>query len=485
MLECFMKQSSGFFSKKDVTAEFLSLFKVLSDRFSARFSAQCERSKLPTSPPTLPPTLVRSLLQNITRGEEITSPIKRFLEEHRNDHINFYATPVNSSYPFRFLSFICGDKKLLEMVLAHPSMRDRRDHHLPSQASQLFDALGMLFFPHIPAAASLSRLPLITFIESLPRSSLKDHDIDLFYTPLPQKPSAAFTAYFQNYPQKEIWRLFYDVDKQRVENAEGWGTAEKIIPGFFQGMTEAFLFLKNSIDSELSVDLLEGLHNGILHKGIRTPDANAEWLAHFKIEFGYNTSLYGLAEIFHSSRYGQNYYLGERQGESSYRMICSGVNVRESVETVIQKYHEMRKTSGITPKKRLLNIVELVGELIRIHPFPDGNCRTICTLLLMRELMHNGFPPAMLDDPNRMAGYSREECVAEIVKGMQNFQRIKNLGWDKNTFGKSTDEILVELTEKKQDNYVKQWHEALAQFQQHHIGIDTAQAPTQGLAPGK
>ena len=72
------------------------------------------------------------------------------------------------------------------------------------------------------------------------------------------------------------------------------------------------------------------------------------------------------------------------------------------------------------------NIFDIVDHVVdtgielerKIHPFVDGNCRTIVTLLVNDSLMQMGIPFSCLFDPNRFDFYSKKEVVNEIFRGI-------------------------------------------------------------------
>lgn len=67
---------------------------------------------------------------------------------------------------------------------------------------------------------------------------------------------------------------------------------------------------------------------------------------------------------------------------------------------------------------RLHAIALLVRELELLHPFPDGNCRTVACVLLTQLLLNHGFPPALLENPNLDGEYSLAQWIGEIRNGM-------------------------------------------------------------------
>jgi hypothetical protein len=63
-------------------------------------------------------------------------------------------------------------------------------------------------------------------------------------------------------------------------------------------------------------------------------------------------------------------------------------------------------------------------NLEQLHPFPDGNARTIGVLVLNKLLLEQGLPPAALEDANRLDAYSVAEVMQEIKKGQERFALI-------------------------------------------------------------
>lgn len=57
-----------------------------------------------------------------------------------------------------------------------------------------------------------------------------------------------------------------------------------------------------------------------------------------------------------------------------------------------------------------------------------------------RELVKHGFSPSLLENPNRFKGYTLNESVYELLRGTQNFNQLKELGFIEGC--EPTDEIL-------------------------------------------
>jgi len=81
-------------------------------------------------------------------------------------------------------------------------------------------------------------------------------------------------------------------------------------------------------------------------------------------------------------------------------------------------------TAANEPNERLRAIALLVRELELLHPFPDGNCRTVACVLLTQLLLNYEFTPALLENPNLDGECSLDQWVGEIRKGMALFEEL-------------------------------------------------------------
>ena len=93
--------------------------------------------------------------------------------------------------------------------------------------------------------------------------------------------------------------------------------------------------------------------------------------------------------------------------------------LNEELKKIINTFNRsiMNKAN---PDLKLSAIIGFVQACEQLHPFSDANCRVFCMLLLNHLCMRHGFPPVILDDPNRFDGYSKSELMVEVIKGMQN-----------------------------------------------------------------
>ncbi len=81
-----------------------------------------------------------------------------------------------------------------------------------------------------------------------------------------------------------------------------------------------------------------------------------------------------------------------------------------------------------------------------LHPFGDGNTRTLCLLLLNHLLIQNNYPPATLASPHKFKGHSVSELIDEIKNGIQNTIAISQTRTSTNFLTADQAEVLMNST---------------------------------------
>ncbi len=121
--------------------------------------------------------------------------------------------------------------------------------------------------------------------------------------------------------------------------------------------------------------------------------------------------------------------------------------VKEKVETFLT-----RLTAAKSKQDKLTAIAILTADLVRYHPFQDGNARSIAILFLNLLLKENGLPPAIVN-PNFSGGYTFAQWENEILNGMS---RALRLSIEKKfLFFTSTGIILANAAAKQKADYHK------------------------------
>jgi hypothetical protein len=116
----------------------------------------------------------------------------------------------------------------------------------------------------------------------------------------------------------------------------------------------------------------------------------------------------------------------------------------------INEFNENIKKPDITPIEKLRIIAKFIRDCEQLHPFLDGNCRTICMLTLYKILAENNFPVPILSNPNRFDCCSIDELVVDLINGMEDTMKVAQ--GKMNLYGVTTEEILSVATpdEKKE-----------------------------------
>lgn len=172
---------------------------------------------------------------------------------------------------------------------------------------------------------------------------------------------------------------------------------------------------------------------GANEQGFMVPDMNGSFyhdtLPTARSDFDVTTN-HGLACALMPFVADKKYnYLAPRAGEVFTKELNS----------LIDGYNKsIAETQNADEKLKI--IVNLIYELEHLHPFFDGNTRTLSICLLNRLLIQNGFLPLIQEDPNLYAeGWTKEQLFNETVKSMQNTKDI--LAGKKDSFGFCSAEI--------------------------------------------
>ncbi|BCA93878.1 hypothetical protein TUM19329_02390 [Legionella antarctica] len=99
--------------------------------------------------------------------------------------------------------------------------------------------------------------------------------------------------------------------------------------------------------------------------------------------------------------------------------------IKKKVKQYIDEYH-LELSRALSEEKKLECVIKLCQNLERLHPFIDGNCRTLVMLTLNCELIKDGFPPTMLENPNRFDFFSIDQLKNEIKLGWENAKQFQS-----------------------------------------------------------
>ena len=92
----------------------------------------------------------------------------------------------------------------------------------------------------------------------------------------------------------------------------------------------------------------------------------------------------------------------------------------------LKNYHALNYVNSI-----IESLVEVAKKIDLIHPFSDGNTR-VAIVLIQRELVRHGLPPAILKDPNTIEVLSVEEFIKQqLLPGMSAAKRLSKDPYEK------------------------------------------------------
>jgi hypothetical protein len=103
---------------------------------------------------------------------------------------------------------------------------------------------------------------------------------------------------------------------------------------------------------------------------------------------------------------------------------------RERAAAIVQAYDdEIGKVGGVDQRDagddqetaQLRAIVRCCQDLEQAHLFQDANCRTVGFMVLNKLLLQNGLDPVILDNPNRLDGFSEEQLITLVREGQAKF----------------------------------------------------------------
>ena len=89
----------------------------------------------------------------------------------------------------------------------------------------------------------------------------------------------------------------------------------------------------------------------------------------------------------------------KQRNESAIFIQCSGTSFyKDEMQGILDQYYkQMEKT--VTLKEKLMTIATTIEIMERLHPFRDGNTRTVVFGCLNKFLHDVGFPYCIPDDP--------------------------------------------------------------------------------------
>lgn len=224
----------------------------------------------------------------------------------------------------------------------------------------------------------------------------------------------------------EYWRIYVDGDKQRNPNEQGWLGYEKREIGCIAAMHNAFLDMLQNWRQPLTTDQIIRIHDIALSSVKSGSDKVTQGLRDSGTSTGFK--YFSLDRVLSTSLSDENSKYGSKL------KLMHGVAKRFFIRKIdlsfftqrLEEYENNLNKAGNSNEKKLHAIVEFGYDMLKWHPFCDGNSRTFITIILNKELMRNGFSPCILNDPLIFEGYVGANALMHAVQeGIQNFKKLK------------------------------------------------------------
>ncbi len=115
--------------------------------------------------------------------------------------------------------------------------------------------------------------------------------------------------------------------------------------------------------------------------------------------------------------------------------------LHQQIKGIFNTYHQAIN-NAMSIDDEIHAIAQCIHDVEILHPFLDGNCRTIVVLLMTKLLLERGLSPAILENPNRFDAYAVDELCVEIKNGMNLFNSYKENKTDNLPNGMKEDVIV-------------------------------------------
>ncbi|WP_341763806.1 hypothetical protein [Candidatus Tisiphia endosymbiont of Beris chalybata] len=224
-----------------------------------------------------------------------------------------------------------------------------------------------------------------------------------------------------NDPSTAIRLGLFNAD--RHSDRQAFAKWEEVEPGCTNGILNAYKNMLSSIDNDLSREIVEQVRIALYREGsygnnidrmkvddiIKIPNSSIAFRMSLTVT---ETELkqFDAQELMKSVGLEELPY---RHRKPWFHRAESQEITEQYLYKIIERYNNEEKT--------LHNILKMVRDLERTHPYLDFNSRTFVVLILNRELIKNGFTPCIIEDPNLFDYQSLEDLERLVHEGQQNF----------------------------------------------------------------
>jgi hypothetical protein len=205
-------------------------------------------------------------------------------------------------------------------------------------------------------------------------------------------------------------------------------------PGYLHGMAKAWQSAMSTVDEPVTSEEIKTLNALATGYDAAHSKPYATFTRAFAMQFGRSLSADGDTELRqcmddcgqlsrrHDAHIDQT--LRESPFGKDVQVVCfakEDANHDVMVENYLSMFHKAiapgLEQEALPPGKLAYASIDLVQKLERLHPFEDGNCRTF-SIILNKLLVQNGLRMSVMDDPNKLDGFSRAE-VFQLVRDGQ------------------------------------------------------------------
>ncbi|MCS5707916.1 Fic family protein [Candidatus Berkiella cookevillensis] len=229
----------------------------------------------------------------------------------------------------------------------------------------------------------------------------------------------------ESLPEQERWRLYIDGNKQRDPLERGWQAYEEREKNCILSMHNSFKYALSEHAKPLTVDTIMTIHDialggieGDMIQGLRDRGT------HTAFDYLSLDRVMQVPPYAETKKYDSTLGIKSNYIKRSFE-YTSPKDLINFMKNTLLEYENKLSEAGDSIEGKLDAIVDLGYDMLKKHPFCDGNSRTFITIILNKELMRNGFSACIFDDPLIFEGYvGRNELKLEVINGIKNFKKL-------------------------------------------------------------
>jgi hypothetical protein len=254
-------------------------------------------------------------------------------------------------------------------------------------------------------------------------------------------------------PPQEVWRLVVPGNQQDRDGGK-WG-GEQDVQGSYAGLCRG---LTQALRDQQSQQPLTGESLGSLHRTTTQDNFRQEGLRYLyseetsrnnmdtererqRVDGSYRqnelTKWLKIGDGFteDGARELQSYAMenptwfrdsGETSTEFklSLQYVVDPEECRQRADEILYKFEQ--DSAGQRPERQLNLVAGTIQQLHRSQLFKEDDSGSTLTLMTNRLLLSVGLRPTILDDPSKVMGCSRQEFIAQIKAGQEQFGNVRD-----------------------------------------------------------